>query len=35
MPKNGINDLQFGHNMYHDGYNQLKKIFKICQKILI
>ena len=25
MPKNGLYDLQFGHNMYYDGFNQLKK----------
>ena len=25
MSKNGLYDLQFGHNMYYDGFNQFKK----------
>ena len=25
MPKNGLNDLQFEHNMYHGGFNQFNK----------
>ena len=35
MPKNGQNDLKFGHNMHYGILIIYKKIIKIYQKIMI